>query len=261
MDIVHSIILGVVEGITEFLPVSSTFHLIFASKLLHVPSTEFLSLFEIFIQSGAILAACFLFAKDLFKDRELVKKTLVAFIPTAIIGFLLYKIIKKVFFQSDWLMVGVFVLMGVVFIVIELLIKNNKLTLKKEIKDITYIQALIIGVIQSFAVIPGVSRAGAVIVGMMGMGVKREEAARFSFILAIPTIFAASGYDLLKSRNVLMSNLDNVGYLLVGFIVSFITAYIVIKWFIGYLKTHTLISFAIYRFIVTLLIYFLGLIK
>lgn len=254
MNILHSIILGIVEGITEFLPVSSTFHLIFASKVLQLKATEFQTMYEVVIQSGAILSALALYAKELWNDKELSKKVIVAFIPTAIIGLLLHKIIKTVFFENSMYMLSAFVSVGIIFIIVESLISKKKLVLKKDLAEMTYKEALIIGVVQALAVIPGVSRAGAVMVGMMGMKFKREETARFSFMLAIPTIIAASALDILKGRDTLLHSGSNVILLLVGFVVSGIVAYVVMKWFIKYLQHNTLIPFAIYRFVLVIII-------
>ena len=130
MNILHSIILGIVEGITEFLPVSSTFHLIFASKVLGLKATEFQTMYEVVIQSGAILAALALYGKELWNDKKLSMKVLVAFIPTAIIGLLLHKVIKTVFFENSMYMLSAFVSVGMIFIIVESLIKKKKLVLK-----------------------------------------------------------------------------------------------------------------------------------
>ena len=254
MNILHSVLLGIVEGITEFLPISSTFHLIFTSKLLGLKENEFQSMYEVVIQSGAILASVALYGQELWNNKKLMLKILVGFIPTAVIGLILHNVIKTVFFTNSMYMLSAFVSMGIIFIIIESLILKKKLVLKHDIKDMTYKQALLIGLAQSFAVIPGVSRAGAVMVGMMGMKFKREDAAKFSFMLAIPTILAASGLDLLKGRETLVNSGDNIILLLVGFVVSGIVAYVVMKWFIKFLQTNTLIPFAIYRFVLVIII-------
>lgn len=254
MDIVHAIILGIVEGVTEFLPISSTFHLIFASKLLGIPQDEFAKLFEVFIQSGAIVAVLLLYFKELIKDQELIKKTIVGFIPTAIIGLGLYKVIKGIFFESELLMLSVFIIVGFVFILFEKWIKQGKIELVRSIKSLTYQEAIIIGLIQALAIVPGVSRAGAVILGMMFLKYKRDEAAKFSFILAIPTIFAASALDLWKGKEYLISHASSTIYLLIGFITAFISAYIVIKWLINYLKKNSFEGFGVYRIIVGILL-------
>lgn len=254
MHILQSIILGVVEGMTEFLPISSTFHMIFASKFLGVPQNEFSKMFEVIIQPGAILSVILLYFREVINDFDLIKKTLAAFIPTAIIGLILYKIIKDVFFASPILMLTVFIAVGVVFIVFEYLVKKEKIRLDKKISALSYKDAILIGLIQALAVIPGVSRAGAVIVGMMALKYRRDEAAKFSFILAVPTIFAASFLDIYKGRDYLLHHNADDLTLLIGFITAFISSYFVVKWFIGFLKNNSLIGFGIYRFAVAILL-------
>ena len=163
----NSIILGLVEGVTEFLPISSTAHLIIASSLLKLPQSEFISFFEVFIQSGAILAVIYLYFGYINKHKELVPKVLVSFIPTAVIGFVMRNTIKTVFFPSLNMIAMTLLVVGLVFILIEFLIKNKTLVLKGSLKEITYCDAFLIGLIQSLAVIPGVSRAGALFVPML----------------------------------------------------------------------------------------------
>lgn len=247
MTYFHAIILGIVEGLTEFLPVSSTFHLIFAAKILGLQQTNFLKLFEVVIQTGAVLSVLFLYMKTIMEDHELVKKTIVAFIPTAIVGFLLQKVIQDVFFESPMLMIGAFLVVGIIFIVYEFLLKKGKVELTRSLASFTYSEALVVGAMQACAVLPGVSRAGAVILAMMFLKFKRSEAARFSFLLALPTILAAGGLDLIKMRHDLLSSAGNIPLLLVGTVVSFIVAYVVVKWFIKYLQTHSLSGFGWYR--------------
>lgn len=254
MNILQVIILGIVEGVTEFLPISSTFHLIFASKLMGIQQNEFTKLFEVFIQSGAILSVLLLYFREIIRDRELIIKTLVAFFPTAVVGLILYKVIKNVFFNSPILMLGVFVGIGIVFIIFEYFIKNKKIALKKDTNSISFRDAIVIGLIQSLAVIPGVSRAGAVLLGMMLLRYKRDEAAKFSFILAIPTIFAASALDLYKSKDYLLTHSGDFLLLLVGLVTAFISSYFVVKWLIGYLKKNTLTNFGWYRIIAGVLL-------
>lgn len=259
MDLIQAIILGVVEGVTEFLPVSSTFHLIFTSKILGISQSDFIKLFEVFIQSGAILSVLILYFRDLWHDRELGKKVLVSFIPTALVGLVLYKVIKNIFFEADLLMLVVFGGLGLIFIGFEYLIKKGKLSLKQSVKSLTYKDALIIGLVQSIAVIPGVSRAGVVILGMMILQYRRDEAARYSFLLAIPTIFAASALDLVKMRNELFASSNNFMMLIVGSLTAFVTSYFVIKWLVGYLKRNTLISFGFYRLILAIILVIIAL--
>ncbi len=254
MSIFHSIILGVVEGITEFLPISSTFHLIYTSKLLGISQTEFQKFFEVFIQGGAILAVAILFFKEIIRDFDLIKKTVVAFIPTAVIGFILYKVIKNIFFESSVLMLFMFVFVGLLFILVEWLVKKNKLKLKKSLKNLSYEEAFIIGLIQALAVVPGVSRAGSIILGMMFLDYKRDDAAKFSFILSVPTILAASGYDLFKMRSLIFNNMNNLGVLVIGFVVSFIFAMLAVKWLIGYLQKNSLFVFGVYRILLAIIL-------
>lgn len=254
MSIFHSIILGIVEGITEFLPISSTFHLIYTSKLLGISQTAFQKFFEVFIQGGAILAVAVLFFKETIKDINLIKKTIIAFIPTAFVGFILYKVIKNVFFESSILMLIMFIIVGLMFILVEWSVSKKRIVLKKSLKEFSYKEALIIGLVQALAVIPGVSRAGSVILGMMFLGYKREEAAKFSFILSIPTILAASGYDLFKMRSLVMSNVDNLSLLIIGSLVSFIFALAAVKWLITYLQKNSLFIFGVYRILLAIIL-------
>ena len=257
MNIIHSFVLGVVEGVTEFLPISSTAHLIITSKLVGISQTEFIKFFEVFIQSGAILSVVIMYFKFLLNHKELVIKIFVSFIPTAVIGFILQKLIKNVFFESYYLIIGSMSLIGVAFLVFEFLVKKEKISLKKSIKDLSYKEAFFTGLGQSLAVVPGVSRAGIVMLTMMGQGYKRSEAAMYSFMLAIPTIFAASLFDLIKFDLKQLSDNSNLLFLIVGFITSFIFAYISISWLIDFLKKNSLIIFGVYRIIlaITLLLF------
>ncbi|MBI5127473.1 undecaprenyl-diphosphate phosphatase [Candidatus Roizmanbacteria bacterium] len=257
MSLISALILGIVEGITEFLPISSTAHLIITSRLLNISQTEFQKFFEVFIQSGAILAVVLIYVKYLLKNSKLIKNIIISFIPTAIVGILLHKVIKTYFFDSLRLIEVAMFSVGVLFILFELLVKNGKINLKKSMNQMTIFHAIAIGMVQSLAVVPGVSRAGAVMLGMMGMGYKRDESAVYSFILAIPTILAASAFDLYKSKDLLMSNLDNVWILILGFLISFIFAFVSVKWLIGFLKNNTLIGFGIYRVLISLTLLFI----
>lgn len=250
MTISQAIILGAVEGVTEFLPVSSTFHLVWTSKILGMGQTEFQKVFEIAIQSGAILAVLVPFIQAIKKDISLLGKIIAAFIPTGIIGFALYHTIKNIFFTNTQLQLIVFAAVGVAFIVFEYV---RKTPYSKTIASITYKQAALVGTIQALAVIPGVSRAGAVMLALMALSYKREDAARFSFFLAVPTILSASALDLMKSHAVIQSSQEWVA-LATGFIVAFITAMIVVRWLTGYLSRHTISAFGWYRIIAVILI-------
>ncbi len=254
MQIWQSLILGIVEGLTEFLPVSSTFHLIFTSQLLQLENTEFLKMFEVFIQAGGILAVLFLYGKELFSDWSLIKKLILSFIPTAIVGFLLHSIIKNFFFETNWLMLGAFITVGAVFILYEWRLENSKNKIDKEIKDLNWSQSMLIGLGQALATIPGVSRSGAVIVTMMMMGQSRAQAAKYSFLLALPTICSAAALDILKFDSASGISSEEIGLLAIGTIVSFVVALVVLKWFINFIQKNTLTSFGIYRIILGLIL-------
>lgn len=252
---IHAFILGIVEGITEFLPISSTFHQIFTAHLLGLPQNDFISLFEVFIQSGAIFAVLLLYFTHVVKDTQLLKKIFISFIPTAVIGFLLHKVIKTVFFQAEFSMLIIFISVGVLFIVLEWLIARKYIKLSKDTKQITIKTALIIGLVQALAVFPGVSRAGAVIIGMMVLGYKREDATLYSFLLAVPTILAASALDFVKSYRVITFYSDGWLLLLVGTAAAFISAYIVVRWLVKYLQYHSFTVFGWYRIILGILLF------
>lgn len=259
MDILHSIILGIVEGITEFLPISSTAHLIITSKILNIPQTDFQKFFEVFIQGGAILAVILLYFQYILKNKKIIREVIISFIPTAIIGLLLYKVIKNVFFESYSLIIFMMISIGIIFLIIEYLVKNKKINLHKVINNLTWQQAVIIGLFQALAVVPGVSRAGIVIITMMVLGYKRSEAATYSFLLAVPTILAASGYDLFKMRDIILTSDSNLPNLIIGFVVSFVTAYFAVKWLVGFLQKNSLKLFGIYRIILGILLLIFGL--
>lgn len=245
MNYWQAIILGLIEGVTEYLPISSTFHLIWGARLMGLSQSDFQKMFEVVIQSGAILAVIVLYLKQL--NFELAKKVLVSFIPTAVVGLGLYKIIKGIFFENFILQMTVFIGVGIFFIIFEKYFKNQNKTISK----ISYKEAIFVGLAQALAVIPGVSRAGAVIVALLFLGIKRDEAAKYSFLLAVPTLLAATALDLVKSRAVVF---DNPGLLLVGLLASFLSAYVVVKWFINFLSKHDLSVFGWYRLAIGVLL-------
>ena len=254
MSLIHVLILSIVEGITEFLPISSTGHLILASKLLGIMESDFTKTFEISIQLGAILAVVFLYFKKFTQSFEIYKKLFIAFIPTTIVGFFLYPFIKGFLLGSSIITLNALFWGGIVLILVELFLKgkdkNNKQTTK-----ITYKQSFLIGVFQSFSVVPGVSRAAATIIGGLLTGLKRETATEFSFLLAVPTIFAATSLDIYKSLGYL--NSSNVPSLLLGSFISFIFATISIKFLINYVKKNSFIYFGVYRIILALTFFLL----
>ncbi|MFA6760543.1 MAG: undecaprenyl-diphosphate phosphatase [Sulfuricurvum sp.] len=243
MTIFDAIILGVIEGLSEFLPISSTGHLILASKLLGLEQDDALKAFEVSIQLGSIIAVLFLFSQKLLTNRSLWLKIIVAFMPTAIFGFLLYKHIKALFGVETvaiMLIVG-----GVVFLVLEYFRRDRDDSKDKSIEDLTLKESILIGFFQTLAMIPGTSRSGSTIIGGLVAGLSRRSAAEFSFLLAIPTMFSATIYDLFKNRDILA--FDDLSLIAVGFATAFVTSYFTLKAVIGFLTRHTFVIFGIYR--------------
>lgn len=245
MDFLQSIILGIIEGVTEFLPISSTGHLIVASSWLGVEQTEANKAFEVIIQLSAILAVVANYRdKFTLKHRDLWVKVLMAFIPIGCIGLLFHQQIKYFFTVS---IVGtMFIVGGIVFLIVEYFYKeHSKQTIG--IENISYKQAMWIGVAQVFALIPGTSRAGASIVGGLLVGLNRKVSAEFSFLLALPVLAAAAGFDTVKHYNEFSDG--NLLILLVGFVTSFIVAYLSINLFMRFLDRFTFVAFGIYRIV------------
>ncbi len=245
MDIFQSIILGIIEGFTEFLPISSTGHMIVASKFLGLPQSSNIKAFEVIIQLAAILAVAFVY-KDKFslKKIELWKRVIVAYFPLAIVGFIFRHQIKTLF--SIQVVATMFIIGGIVFLIVEKFYKDKEHNVKS-VEDITYKQSFWIGIAQIFALIPGTSRAGSTIIGGLLMGLNRKISAEFSFLLAFPVMLTVSGYDLLKHYKEFSS--QNILTLGVGFLVSFIVAFITIKLFLSFLEKFTFVSFGVYRII------------
>jgi len=254
MTSLDALILGIVEGITELLPVSSTGHLILASSLLGITQSDFLKTFEIAIQSGAILAVVALYWRS-FLDTETLKRVIVAFIPTGIIGLALYKVVKTYLLGNEAVVLWALALGGVALIVFELFYKEGDET-RDSVGAITYKQAVVIGLFQSLAIIPGVSRSAATIVGgLLTSGIKRATIVEFSFLLAVPTMGAATGLDLLKSAGSFSS--EQFLPLAVGFVVSFVVAVASIKFLLSFVRSHSFIAFGIYRILVALFFFLL----
>lgn len=249
MNIIEIIILGVIEGITEFLPISSTAHLILVSKIFGLHQTEFLKFFEVFIQSGAIMAVILEYFYFIKKNSFLIKKIVLSFLPTALVALVSYRLIKNIFFENTLLIICSMIAVGFLFIVLEFLIKKNFIQLNLSLNQLTNLQAILIGIFQGLAIIPGISRAGAVILIMMLLGFKRKDSVLYSFLLAVPTIIGASFYDLFKTGFNSFNTNNNFIFLVVGFFVSFVTALFAIKWFVNYLQKNNLIVFGIYRII------------
>lgn len=255
MTLFNSIILSAVEGITEFLPISSTGHLILTSNILSIAQTDYVKDFTIIIQLGAIFAVIFLYSKKLLTNKNIWMRIIVAFLPTAIVGLVLYKLIRYFLLGNTYVTLLALFFGGIALIILELLYKEKEHHIEK-IEDMSFKNAFLIGVFQSLAVVPGVSRSAATIVGGLFLGTKRKTAVEFSFLLAIPTMFAASGLDILKS-NFFSYTSDQYFFLFVGFIGSFIVAIITIKFFLDFIKNHTFIPFGIYRIIVAILFFLL----
>jgi undecaprenyl-diphosphatase len=254
MTIAQTIILGVIEGVTEFLPVSSTGHMVLIGKLMGVVDSDFLKSFEIIIQSGAILAVVVLYWKKLFSGVDGWKKVLTAFLPTAIIGFLLYKLLKQYLLSNAVMVLWSLFLGGVLLIVFEMWYAKRK-SVPDKVNELSYKQSFLTGLAQSLAIIPGVSRSGATIVAGLLMGINRQTIVEFSFLLAIPTMAAATGYDLLKSAHTF--SFSQFHLLALGFMVSFMVAILAVKWFIGYIKNHSFIWFGVYRIVIATVFYLL----
>jgi undecaprenyl-diphosphatase len=249
----EALILAIVEGITEFLPVSSTGHMILAEGIMGMKSNDFIQAFIINIQFGAILSVVVLYWKRFFQTLKFYYKLFVAFLPAAFFGLLLSDYIDMLL-ESVYVVAIMLILGGIVLLFIDKWF--NKVS---ENQEITYSKALKIGFFQVIAMIPGVSRSAATIIGGMTQKLDRKTAAEFSFFLAVPTMLAASGYKLLKNHSAI--TIDNIDILIFGNVIAFIVAMIAIKSFIRFLTKHGFKVFGWYRIIVgavILLLYFLG---
>lgn len=249
MSYIQAIIIAIIEGLTEFLPVSSTGHMILADSLMAIQDKEFAKTFEIVIQLGAIMAVLLIYIKRFFVGLDIYMKLFVAFLPTGIIGLLAYKTIKHYLFNPFTVSISLIV-GGVVLILLDKW-SEQKRSEYKEIEDITYQGAIKIGLIQCLSMIPGVSRAAATIFGGVFSGFDRKQAAEFSFLLAIPTMFAASGYDLLKEKDNIHS--DDITILLLGAFVAFVVAIVAVKAFVAFLTKYGFKHFGYYRIILGVL--------
>lgn len=251
MNTIQAIIISIVEGLTEFLPVSSTGHMIITQGILGIKSDEFIKLFTVCIQFGAILSVLVMYWKRFFQTWEFYWKLLVAFIPAAIIGFLAGDLIDS-FLENVWVVSIMLVVGGVFMLFVDKWFNNPA-----KDQTITYKKSFMIGLAQCVAMIPGVSRSMATIVGGMTQKLSRKTAAEFSFFLAVPTMAAASGYKLLEaftSESGMQLLSDNLATLLIGNLVAFIVAILAIKFFISFLTKYGFKAFGYYRIVVGLLI-------
>ncbi|RHW17530.1 undecaprenyl-diphosphate phosphatase [Sphingomonas gilva] len=253
-EILTLILLGIVEGVTEFLPVSSTGHLILAGELLGFGG-EASGTFEIVIQLGAILSVIVLYWRrfwDVFVGMTardpgawaFARNIALGFLPSMVVGFFVYNLVKAML-ESPMTVAVALVVGGIAILVIERLVKEPEI---HAVRAMSWKVALGIGVIQCLSMIPGVSRSGATIMGALGLGVERKTAAEFSFFLAIPTMLAASAYDLYKNAGEFGN--DEWTSIAIGFVVSFVVALVVIKWFVDIVSRHGFAPFAWYRIVV-----------
>jgi undecaprenyl-diphosphatase len=243
MTIIHAIIVAIVEGLTEFLPVSSTGHMILTSAALGLNNNEFLKTFEISIQIGAIMAIVLMYIGRFFRSFEIYKKLIVAFIPTALVGFLAYGFIKQYLFSP--LIVSVSLILGGVILIIVDRQVTGKASRYDDLENVSIKNAFFIGLVQCISMIPGVSRAGATIVGGVYNGLNKRQATEFSFLLAVPTMFAATGYDLIKTP--LHLTHAQLLLLLTGMAVAFIFAWIAVKLFLVIIQKSGFLYFGWYR--------------
>ncbi|MEK6528499.1 MAG: undecaprenyl-diphosphate phosphatase [Nitrospirota bacterium] len=257
-ELYKAVILGIVEGVTEFLPVSSTGHLILAGNIISFTG-ETAKTFEIFIQLGAILSVVWLYREKILssvkgigseKINRFLLNLLIAFFPAAFFGLIMHSFIKQHLFNPVTVAFAL-IFGGIAILVVERVVKRTIVT---DTDDISLRQALGIGLAQTISLFPGISRAGATIMGAMCLGLDRRTATEFSFFLAIPTMFAATSYDLLKNLHGLTTG--DLPVFAVGFIVSFFSALFVIKAFLGFVTKHTFNSFAIYRIIFGIIVLF-----
>jgi undecaprenyl-diphosphatase len=249
MNTLQTIIIAIVEGITEYLPVSSTGHMIIAQKLLNVESTEFVKAFTVNIQFGAILSVIVLYWKRFFQTLDFYYKLIIAVIPALVLGFLLSDYIDSLL--ENVAVVAVMLVLGGVL----MLFVDNWFRIEDRNQEMDWKRALKIGFFQCIAMIPGVSRSMATIVGGMTTKLSRKNAAEFSFFLAVPTMAAASGYKLVKlflEPNGKALLMDNLSTLLIGNAVAFVVAMIAIKFFIGFLTKYGFKAFGYYRIVVGL---------
>lgn len=241
----YALILGIIEGLTEFLPVSSTGHMILGAEILRLEINDFWRSFFIVIQLGSILAVVFIFKDKLTRKIDIWLKLAVGFLPAGGVGFIAYKFLKELF--NGYTVATMLILGGIVFIIVEL--KHRKKDYNTHsLDEVSYKQAFLIGLTQALAIIPGTSRSGASIIGGLLLGLDRKVASEFSFLLAIPTMIVATCYSIYKEPEIL-SNINNFIPIAIGFITAFIVAFVVIKIFLKLISKIDFIPFGIYRII------------
>ncbi len=244
MGIIEAIILAVIEGLTEFLPVSSTGHMIIASTFMNIASDDFTKLFTVAIQFGAILSVVFVYFKRFFQSINFYVKLFVAFIPTGILGLLLKSHVDELL-ENIWVVAISLLLGGVILLFVDRWFKDTE---ENGETEVSFKTGFIIGLFQSIAMVPGVSRSAASIIGGLTQKLTRKTAAEFSFFLAVPTMFAATVKSMWDEKELLMESTNNEWILLlVGNIVAFIVAYLAIKSFISFLNKYGFKFFGYYR--------------
>ena len=240
-SLIHALLLGIVEGLTEFLPISSTGHLILAAELLDFNDDRGKA-FNVAIQTGAMLAVVWEYRARFFRiDPGLYRNLAVAFVPAAALGLLFAKYIKAHLFHAVPVALA-FIVGGLVILLVE---RRTFAPRVQDTRAMTWLDALKVGIAQCFALIPGTSRSGATIIGGMLFGLSRRTATEFSFFLAVPTLVAAGAYDLWSNRNLFSAG--DLGMLSVGLAASFLSAFVVIRWLVRYVATHDFRPFAWYR--------------
>lgn len=258
MGIFETIIISIIEGLTEFLPVSSTGHMILASSAMGIHEDEFVKTFEIAIQLGAILAIALMYIKRFLQGIDIYIKLSIAFFPTAVVGFLAYDFIKAYLFNPYVVSISL-VVGGIILILIDKKVVNEKSKIESP-EAIPYKNAFYIGLIQCLSMIPGTSRAAATIIGGVFNGFNKKQATEFSFLLAVPTMFAATTYDLLKTP-VDFSSYE-ILLLSIGLIGAFISAWVAVKIFLKIVENYGFKHFGYYRiFIGIVFLIFMGLMK
>ena len=243
MTWLEAVILGVVEGVTEFLPISSTGHLILTTRLLGMEATEFVKSFEVAIQLGAVLAVVTRYGR-LLTNLRMVRVLAVGFAPTAVVGLLLYPFIKSHLLGSTAVVLWALAIGGLVIIVFERWLAG-RIKARYDLNSVTYGQALIIGCCQAVAVVPGVSRAAATVVGGLSVGLSRRATVEFSFLLAIPTMLAATGFDLWKTASNFSAG--ESWLLLAGGATAFVVAHLTVRWLLRWVESHSFTWFGVYR--------------
>lgn len=246
MSFLEAIILAIIEGLTEFLPVSSTGHMIIASTFMGIASDNFVKLFTVAIQFGAILSVVIVYFKKFFQSWNFYMKLFVAFVPTGIIGLLLKSHIDALL-ENVWVVAISLLLGGIILLFVDKMFAKNE---EEGLDEVDYKTGFIIGAIQSLAMIPGVSRSAATIIGGLSQRLTRKAAAEFSFFLAVPTMFAATAKSIWDEKELLLNSSNNEMLLLiVGNVIAFIVAYIAIRSFISYLSKNGFKMFGYYRII------------